>query len=807
MSRGGRYFLLIADENSPPDSVAVISKALSDTVIAADFDFPQSSVIDDFNRGDGALGANWTGDPLNESAETFVISSNQMFVNTGSPAGAYWSAATFGPNCEAYCTMVDASSGLATISLLLRLQSPGQAGVDGYQVEFDCSGNTVVAKRISGGGALGSSETIPAPADGDKVGAAVVGTTVIAYYKDGAAAWAEVGRWTDGNVSSAGNAGVRVEYAPTSVTLDDFGAGSITGGSQFGLSADKALADSAVATEALSVLVELALADSGVATEALTLAVALALADSAVASELMTRVMAFAREFSDTAGATEAITERELGRELADSLVASQASVTLHPNKVLEEAPVATEVLSRVVTFVRTFTDTPVATEAPAKALTLAAWSDSLTAGDALTWHFMMQAIDEALTAAETMTREAGLVLADNPVATEVLTAALTLAAFADSVAVAEAAALHPGLALADGAAGGEAISSVAPAQALADTALAGDEITAFEISAALADTAVATEALAKALTLAAFADGASAGDDLSASLGLVQALADSAGVADALTLAVALALADKPAASEALAKAVEKALADGAAGGETLTPLAGQVLTDTAVATDAIATFVVSAVLADAAAATEALTKALSMALADGATASEALAKAVALAAFADGVSVADAVTLEPNIGLTLTMAIVASDAATMQVDKALADVVVAAFAAPAATELPGIRLKLWGDAEGRGVGEVLRLCEGDTLPILIFRLADADDGLYDLASATVTFRMWPREETTYTVDAAATVLADSGWVEYRLQAADTATAGEYRAHLVIASGGREFVSETFLVRIRQML
>jgi len=155
----------------------------------------------------------------------------------------------------------------------------------------------------------------------------------------------------------------------------------------------------------------------------------------------------------------------------------------------------------------------------------------------------------------------------------------------------------------------------------------------------------------------------------------------------------------------------------------------------------------------------------------------------------------------------LTLADRVLASDAAAIQVNKALADQVEVALGLPAVVALPGVWLALWGDAEGQATGQILRLVVGDTLPFLIFKLTDAESGPYDLDEATVTLQMWDREETV-PVEAACTMVdAQDGLVKYELTVTDTATAGEYRAHLVIEVGGREFVSESFVVRIRERL
>lgn len=113
---------------------------------------------------------------------------------------------------------------------------------------------------------------------------------------------------------------------------------------------------------------------------------------------------------------------------------------------------------------------------------------------------------------------------------------------------------------------------------------------------------------------------------------------------------------------------------------------------------------------------------------------------------------------------------------------------------------------VELQGNAEGRATTRQITLQAGDTLPALVFLLMDGDGGVYDLASATVTFRMREREADagTYVVEEECTVLS-SGVVIYNLAAADTATPGEYYAELEMDfGGGLVYTSEVFVIRIR---
>ena len=62
--------------------------------------FPTTPVLDNFNRANGAIGANWGG-----YASAFSIASNQLDVTAGGfDTYTIWNATSFGADQEAYIT-------------------------------------------------------------------------------------------------------------------------------------------------------------------------------------------------------------------------------------------------------------------------------------------------------------------------------------------------------------------------------------------------------------------------------------------------------------------------------------------------------------------------------------------------------------------------------------------------------------------------------------------------------------------------------------------------------------------------------
>lgn len=173
--------------------------------------FPQAAVLDDFDRA--SLGANWTGDPMNDSSDTPTIDANELRCG-GTPTGAWWSASTFGPDSEIYFTIgtietVEATGG--GFDLFVRCSDPGTASVDGYAVHFaKAVGGACTARpwRMSTGAWLGDAVSLTSLATGDKVGIRIVSNTLSIWHKAAAGSWTQITQWAVSGVDGAGYVGI-----------------------------------------------------------------------------------------------------------------------------------------------------------------------------------------------------------------------------------------------------------------------------------------------------------------------------------------------------------------------------------------------------------------------------------------------------------------------------------------------------------------------------------------------------------------------------------------------------------------------
>lgn len=190
--------------------------------------FPVSAVLDNFNRADGALGANWGGKLFSGNSGGCTVVSNRAQC-TGSQSD-YWSAATFGPDCEVHATFPNLFN-FGPVGLFLRVSSPGTASFTGYEVYAYPIGALIQVYRIDNGSyvQLGS-DISQSLSDGDSVGMEMIGDTIQVYYKSGAGAWSAVGpTFTDSTYTGAGYLGMEGDGGG-SLSIENFGGGVIASG-------------------------------------------------------------------------------------------------------------------------------------------------------------------------------------------------------------------------------------------------------------------------------------------------------------------------------------------------------------------------------------------------------------------------------------------------------------------------------------------------------------------------------------------------------------------------------------------------
>lgn len=184
--------------------------------------FPVNGVIDSFTRANEGPppSANWTSSIITTDGG-MQVSSNSAIGSSGVINSAWWSAATFGPDCEAYLTnFEDADFG----GVWVRLAAPGTAGVDGYHAQFYVTGSQLSLYRLDNG-TYTSILTVGSftPAAGDSIGISAIGSSIELWYKVGAGAWISKGSVTDSTYSASGNIGMTINGAKR---VDDFGGGT-----------------------------------------------------------------------------------------------------------------------------------------------------------------------------------------------------------------------------------------------------------------------------------------------------------------------------------------------------------------------------------------------------------------------------------------------------------------------------------------------------------------------------------------------------------------------------------------------------
>lgn len=196
-----------------------------------------SAVLDDFNRA--TLGGNWTVDVAGFGASLMATASS-TFLNpslNGVYGDGFWNLATYGPDTEIYVTLVSEMMGTnGTLILFGRMQSPGSAAADGYELQVTRSAGTDswTILRITNGAEFSLNTGSQELTLGDKVGFELLGNILTAYYFSGGV-WSAVVSYDisgDGTkYTGAGNVGIGCYNGGSGLPkFDDFVAGTTIGG-------------------------------------------------------------------------------------------------------------------------------------------------------------------------------------------------------------------------------------------------------------------------------------------------------------------------------------------------------------------------------------------------------------------------------------------------------------------------------------------------------------------------------------------------------------------------------------------------
>ncbi|MBI1881844.1 MAG: PKD domain-containing protein, partial [Chloroflexi bacterium] len=202
--------LNLPGEESPP--------VPEDTPLGILSAFPSTSVLDNFNRSNGAIGSNWSG-----ATWGYTITSNQLYNEGGGPI--YWDPTSFGANQEVYVTLTHVESAVSEQDLLLKAQSNDDWGDGLIEVLYDAVGERVqVWTYTAAQDWVQRGADIPVTfANGDQFGARATASGQVEVYQNGGLlATRDVTGWP--YYANGGYIGMWFIDADTSI-LDDFGGG------------------------------------------------------------------------------------------------------------------------------------------------------------------------------------------------------------------------------------------------------------------------------------------------------------------------------------------------------------------------------------------------------------------------------------------------------------------------------------------------------------------------------------------------------------------------------------------------------
>jgi RHS repeat-associated protein len=187
--------------------------------------FPTTGILDNFNRANGSIGSNWSGNTAGYS-----ISSNQLQVKTNNPnLDMYWNQTSFGPNQEVYFTFTATNATATDQDLILKAQSASGWGAGFIEVWYDAAGQRAQVwtfdqnqSWVQHGGDIPLSFAV-----GDQFGARALASGDVEVYKNGQLMGVRnVGTWP--NYAAGGYIGVWFGNAKN-VLLDNFGGGNAPG--------------------------------------------------------------------------------------------------------------------------------------------------------------------------------------------------------------------------------------------------------------------------------------------------------------------------------------------------------------------------------------------------------------------------------------------------------------------------------------------------------------------------------------------------------------------------------------------------
>jgi hypothetical protein len=187
--------------------------------------FPSTGILDNFNRANGGIGANWGGVTIGYS-----ISSNRLRVVNNGDNYIFWSVASFGADQEVHVTLATIAADATEIDLLLKSQSSSTWGSGVLEILYDPGAQQVqVWTYLGSQGWVQRGANIPVTfVNGDKFGARAKANGQVEVYKNGVLlATRDVTGWP--LFASGGYIGIWC-LNDKGTFMDDFGGGAAVTG-------------------------------------------------------------------------------------------------------------------------------------------------------------------------------------------------------------------------------------------------------------------------------------------------------------------------------------------------------------------------------------------------------------------------------------------------------------------------------------------------------------------------------------------------------------------------------------------------
>jgi hypothetical protein len=181
--------------------------------------FPSTGLLDNFNRANGGLGSNWSG-----QVNGYSIVSSALDVGKG--GNIFWKPTSYSPNQEVYVQLTNIDPSASEIDLLLKAQSNKSYGSGVIEVLYNPSSKQVqVWTYTNSQGWVQRGVSIPVTfVNGDQFGARATSSGQVSVYRNGVLlGTSNVTAWP--NYAMGGYVGLWFVNAPNMV-VDNFGGGS-----------------------------------------------------------------------------------------------------------------------------------------------------------------------------------------------------------------------------------------------------------------------------------------------------------------------------------------------------------------------------------------------------------------------------------------------------------------------------------------------------------------------------------------------------------------------------------------------------